>query len=148
MNNFKQRSNFKTCTDIRGQHRYGLQYSIILGVREKKLTNFEGTVIIIYILYLNQYMGHMPINIQYNIHAYSHDVRIIIRIAVRSYYDVMVDSANCTKIYSSCRNVNYFILQPIVQQILLRYNTRVWVLHYYFLFLPCSSRPLLVEMMT
>lgn len=41
-----------------------LQYSIILDVREKKMTNFEGTVIIIYIFYLNQYMGYMPIYIQ------------------------------------------------------------------------------------
>jgi len=51
---------------------------------------------------------------------------IIIRIAVRSYYDVMADSAKCTKIYTSRRNVNYFILQPIVQQILLRYNIHVY----------------------
>lgn len=79
-------------------------------------------------------------------------MRIIICTLVRSYYDVMVDSVKCTKIYTGRRNVNYFILQPIVQQIgiaaLVRYNTRVWVLHYYFLFLPSSSRPLFVEMMT
>lgn len=48
---------------IRDQRRYSLQYSIILDVREK-MTNFEGTVIIIYIFYLNQYMGYMPIYIQ------------------------------------------------------------------------------------
>lgn len=61
-------------------------------------------------------------------YLYSHDVCIIIiRIAVRSYYYyVMVDSAKCTKIYSGRRNVNYFILQPIVQQILVCYNTHAY----------------------
>jgi len=88
MYNFKHRSYFKTCTDTRPTHKYSLQYSIILDVREKKLTNFEGTVITICILYLNQYMGHMPTYI-INIHAYSHDVCIIIRIAVRSYINMM-----------------------------------------------------------
>jgi hypothetical protein len=45
-------------------------------------------------------------------------MRIIVLTSVRSYYyDVMVDSVKCTKIYTDRRNVNYFILQPIVQQI-------------------------------
>jgi len=117
---------------IRGQHRW---LTIFYYIRRagKKIVEFRRSD------YYN-----IPIYIIFKpIHGLCHDVRIIIRITVRSYYyDVMVNSAKCTKIYSGRRNVNYFILQPIIQRILPRMGFALL-----FLFLPCSSRPLLVEMM-